>query len=122
MSFLLIVMALLMMMFLPMAFAGGATVLPTCKIKKGKKNLIVNASDAAAWVKKGWQRVDASDSSEDNDDGKFTLREAVEKARNKAVLEELVEAHEMEIDGFGYMTKAQQIDAILDYMDENDIE
>lgn len=120
MSFLLIVMALLMMMFLPMAFAGGATVLPTCKIAKGKDALIINAADLAAWQEKGWKQVAASDSeASEASEGNYTLLDAIKSCRSKAAIEEIVEANGLEVslDGLSF---AQQKEAVLELIGDGE--
>ncbi len=84
-----------------MSFAKGpASVLPTCRIKNGKKSLIVNTTDVAAWAKKGWKVADgptpepaAADDDDENDSVAM-----VNACKSHAELDALIEENGLEIE------------------------
>lgn len=117
-----VAMVALMMALLPLAFAKGpAAPIPTCTITKGGKKLIANISDLKQWEKDGWSRSGSPPSvqASDADEGNYTLREAIEKCRSKASLEEIVESNgiDVELDGLSF---AEQKEAVLDAIAEDE--
>lgn len=111
------VACLLLFAFAPFFFASPQRVLPKCTIVKGKEKLNINLSDLPAWEKKGWKRADDPVPSEE-DEGEYTLEEAIEKCRSKAALEEIVEANGIDVD-LGEIEKfADQKEAVLEAIAE----
>ena len=115
-------MAVCFLALYPMGFAGGT--LPTCRIKKGKKEFVINLSDLKKWESDGFRRVDDAPSpgpaEEDDEEGNYSLIDAVRSVRRKAALEEIVEANEIEVEGFGDMTFKDQKAAVLEILEDED--
>ena len=125
MSIFILIMAVAFLALYPMAFGGG--LLPTCRIKKGKKEFIINLSDLPKWEADGYERYTPVDApspapaeAEEEEEGNYSLIDAVRSVRRKAALEEIVEANEIEVEGFGDMTFKDQKAAVLEILEDED--
>jgi len=117
------VVCLVLFALAPFFLASPQKVLPKCTIVKGKKKLNINVADLPQWEKDGWKRADdpvPSESSDDGEDGEYTLEEAIQKCRSNAALEEIVEANGIDVDLAEFDSFADKKDAVLEALEEAD--